>query len=43
MIRRGRDRNHVERTFGKLKQRCRVATRYNKPAPPIDELLPRQG
>lgn len=25
-----RDRNHVERMFGKLRQECRIATRYNK-------------
>ncbi len=28
--RRYRDRNRVERMFGKLKQECRIATRYDK-------------
>lgn len=28
--RRYRDRNCLKRTFGKLKQQCRIATRYDK-------------
>jgi transposase len=32
--RRYKDRNRVERMFGKLKQQRRIATRYDKPSSP---------
>lgn len=37
--RRYRDRNRIERMFGKLKKQRRIATRYDKTVPPFESFL----